>query len=213
MQTDTSSTSVVKRISEEANSTEMKHNIFSGDEHTSNNMPFSSDSSITKEGQNINQDAEDKSTTGIRLDMENDQPQDQDTNQKTSHSSSKKTKPWKHSIKKKSISEQKTINPKIEFNTRKLVRNVTRILKINRLWVILLIILTHFFSANGYQLENPQPQSINKSEISLPDMTWSNDNHTGIENTRTKRYLPLGNLQFLAYAHISTHASTAYKIG
>ena len=66
-------------MSERGNSTEVKHNIFSGDEHTSNNMPFNNDSTITTEGQFINQNKEDKSTDGIALDLDNAQTQDQKT--------------------------------------------------------------------------------------------------------------------------------------
>ena len=97
----------------------MDHNNFSGDELTSFNMPASSDSSITKEGQTINQDKEVKSNIGIALNTEKDgQPK------KDSHPVAKKTKPWKHSSKKKAISKHKPFNFKIDFHTKKNSTNI-----------------------------------------------------------------------------------------
>ena len=81
-------------------------------------------------------------------------------------------------------------------------------LKFNQHWVIFLIFLTLIFSTNGYQTKNSQPRTNAQSEIYTLDKVWSDNSNTKNANNRMKRYLP-----FLAYAPISTHASTAYKIG
>ena len=80
--------------------------------------------------------------------------------------------------------------------------------KFNKHWVISLIFLTLIFSSNRCQTKNSQLRTNEQSEIHTLDRIWSDNSETTNAGNRVKKYLP-----FLAFAPISTHASTAFKIG
>ena len=91
-------------------------------------------------------------------------------------------------------------------------------MKDNRLWAVLFIIIAQFLVANGTSVGDTykQQQSVTyntKTGTNWEDSYKENTSNRIVKTTRNKRFLALGNTQFLAFSPISTHISTNIRIG